>query len=294
LVLLLVVTAVGWLSLGASNFWVGHLSSIFGAAGQLTSTLSSNVTSRVSGGSSHLLVVEIRILLTGALFALAGLGFLRRYADSRALEALAGAPFLLLAAQSYGGEGLLRVVLFGLPFTSLLAACAIFPRKSGEIRGLLSWLRIERLAPLGRVATRLATVGAVLGFALATTIVRGGNDAYQSFSKGELAAVNYVYDHIRPGQSIGSANYYLPIGQRDVATVFQFTVGTPPSYKSIGSALLHSGPTYIILSKSQEAYGDQVAGYPVGWEATLEITLIHSGYRIVAHWTTATVLKGSP
>jgi hypothetical protein len=291
LVMVQLVAAVGWLSLGASNFWVGHLSAIFGSAGQVTSTLTSNVTSRVAGGTSHLLVVEIRILLTGALMALAGLGFLRRYADSRALEALAGAPFLLVAAQSYGGEGLLRVVLFGLPFTSLLAASAILPRKTGEIRGLLSWLRVERLVPFGRVTTRLAAVAALLGFAVATTIVRGGNDAYESFSSGELAAVNYVYGHILPGQVIGTANYYLPIGQRDVGTVLQFTVGTPPSYKAIAQELLTSGVTYIILSQSQEAYGDQVAGYPVGWEAKVEATLAHRDFRIVAHWTTATVLK---
>jgi hypothetical protein len=291
LVLILLVLAIGWLSLGASNFWVGHLSAIFGQVGQLSSTVGSNVTSRISGSPSHLLIVEMRLLLTGALFALGGIGFLRRFADSRALEALVGGPFLLLGTQSYGGEGLLRVVLFGLPFVSLLAASAIYPKKSGEIVGLLTRLKLSRFAKGGRVATRSATVVVLLGLAVTTTVVRGGNDAYQSFSSGELAAVNYVYNHVVPGEEIGTPNYFLPMRQRDVSTVFTYSVGTPSSYRSVATALLRRGTAFIILSQSQEAYGNLVAGYPVGWETTVEHTLLHHGYRIAARWTTATVLE---
>jgi hypothetical protein len=293
LVLLVAVFALGWLSLGASNYWVGHLNVIFGSVGQVSSTLSSNVTSRVSGGSTHLLVVEIRILLTGAVYFLAGIGFLRRYTDSRLLEALAGAPFILVAAQSYGGEGLLRVVLFGLPFVGLLAASAIFPRQSGSIRSLVPSIAIGRYAGVGRVILRLAVVAVLLSFALATTIVRGGNDAYVSFSKGELAAVNYAYAHARAGQTIGVMNYYLPIGQRDITTVGLYNPGSPSSYWKIAQLLLHAKPALIILSQSTEAYGEEVTGYPVGWEASLETSFVNNGYRIVAHWTTATVLKAS-
>jgi hypothetical protein len=294
LMLLVAVFALGWLSLGASNYWVGHLNVIFGSVGQVSSTVSSNVTSRVSGGSTHLLVVEIRILLTGAVYLLAGVGFLRRYTDSRVLEALVGAPFVLVAAQSYGGEGLLRVVLFGLPFVSLLAASAVFPRQWGTIRSLAPKIAIGRFAGAGRIILRLVVVAVVLGFALATTIVRGGNDAYVSFSKGELEAVNYAYAHVRAGDTIGLTNYFLPIGQRDITTVLLFDAGAPSSYKKIAQQLLHAKPTLIILSQSEEAYGEDVVGYPVGWEATIETTLVNNGYQIAAHWTTATVLRATP
>jgi len=293
LVLLVAMFAFGWLSLGASNYWVGHLSVIFGSIGAVSSTLSSNVTSRVSGGSTHLLVVEIRILLTGVVYLLAGIGFLRRYTDSRLLEALAGAPFILVAAQSYGGEGLLRVVLFGLPFVGLLAASAIFPSQSGSIRSLVPRIAIGKYALIGRPILRLAVVAVVLSFALATTIVRGGNDGYESFSSGELAAVNYAYAHVSAGETIGITNYYLPIGQRDITTVGVYDPGITSSYQKIGRLLLRAQPALIILSQSTEAYGEQVTGYPVGWEATLETTFVNHGYQIVAHWTTATVLKAS-
>jgi len=290
IVVLAVVFAFGWLSLGASNYWVGHLSAIFGGLFQFGSTINSNVTSRVSGGSSHLIVVEIRLLITAGVFLLAGIGCLRRSADSRALEALAFAPFLLLIAQAYGGEGLMRVVLFGLPFTSLLAASAILPRRTGEIRSFVPHFEMGRFERVGKVLLRVAIGAVVLGFALATTIVRGGNDQYESFSTGELAAVNYVYNHIRPGESVGAANYYLPFGQRDVGSITQF-IPTVTSYKKIGHQIVNARPSFIILSQSEEAYGQDVSGFPVAWEFTLESEFLSHHYKIVAQWPTATVLR---
>jgi hypothetical protein len=295
LVVLIIVLSFGWLSLGASNYWVGHLNAIFGSVGQLGNKLSSNLTSRVTGQPTHLIVVKIRILLTGGLFVLAGVGFLRRSTDSRTLEALVAGPFLLFAAQSYGGEGLLRVVLFALPFTALLAASAFLPSQSGEIRSLLPGMPDGRFANLVASALPSVITAAILVCALATTIVRGGNDAYASFSSGELAAVNYAYDHIKPGQSIGLTNYYMPVGQRSVGLVTEYLAGPGPSgkYQGIGVQLVKAKPAFIILSKSQEAYGVNVAGFPRGWESRLETSLLDNGYRVAARWRTATVLKAT-
>jgi hypothetical protein len=292
LVVLIVVLTFGWLSLGASNYWVGHLSDIFGSLGQFGSKLSSNVTSRVTGQPTHLIVVELRILLTAAVFFVAGIGTLRRSADSRTLEALVMAPFVLFAAQSYGGEGLIRVVLFGLPFTSLLAASAFLPRANAEIPPIVP-MPSGRLARLVTTAVPVAIVVAVLACALVTTVVRGGNDAYESFSTGELAAVNYVYDHVHKGQIIGSVNYYIPIGQKDVGSVSQYFAPDEPEnrLKRISGHLLDAAPAYIILSKSQEAYGEEVVGDSPGWEAAVQRSLTHHGYFVVARWSTATVLK---
>jgi hypothetical protein len=282
--------AVGWLSLGASNFWVGHLSDIFGSAGHVVSSYSSNVSSRVIGSSTHKTVVDIRILLTAGLYFLGGVGVLRRIPNSRTLEILVAAPFLLVVLQDYGGEGLLRVVLFGLPFVSLLAASAILPNRFGPIRPVVPKLKLGRY---GRPMLCVATFVVVFGFALATTVVRGGNDAYEAFSKGELAAVNYAYDHSRPGETVGVVAPYLPFGQRDIESVQVFVAsggGTPPPGTE-GMNLLLYRPAFIILSQSQEAWGEIVAGYPRGWEGSLEDSLVGKGYKIVAEWQTATVLE---
>lgn len=293
LILLLVVFAVGWLSLGASNYWVGHLNDIFGSVFQVGSTIGSNVTGRLSGGVSHVLIVESRILLTGGIFLLAGVGFLRRSANSRALEALAGAPFLVLLAQSYGGEGLQRVVLFGLPFTSLLAASAILPLRSGAIRAIVPPGVLGGLARYTRPALRMVFAGLfVFGFALATVIVRGGNDSYESFSTGELKAVDFAYAHIGAGQTIMSVNGYLPIGQHGVGRVTVVDGEEDPSttVHQLLHRLLRRRANEIILSESEQFFGEEVSGYPADWEVTLESSLVNHGYKVIGQWPTATVL----
>jgi hypothetical protein len=282
--------AVGWLSLGASNYWVGHLADIFGSAGHLASNYGSNVTSRVIGSSSHRLVVDLRILLTAGLYFLGGVGVLRRSPDSRALEVLVAAPFLLVALQNYGGEGLIRVVLFGLPFIALLAASAILPNASGPIRPLVPKFRLGRH---GRLALAVSVFVVILAFALATTVARGGNDAYEAFSQGELSAVNYAYNHSRAGDTIGMVAPYLPIGLRDITTVEVGVAANDatPSVSADLSTLFTFRPKFIILSQSQEAWGEIVAGYPRAWEASLEDSLVAKGYQIVAEWQTSTVLE---
>jgi hypothetical protein len=287
LIIIAAVLALGWLSLGASNYWVGHLTDIFGSAGKVSSTIGANVASRVTGSSSHLFIVKVRILITAGLLFLSGVGFLRRFADSRLLEVLAGAPFFLVVAQNYGGEGLLRVVLFGLPFTSLLAASAIMPSTTGTIRALLPIVRI------GRAPLRLIIAVVVLGFSLATTLVRGGNDAYEAFSKGEMAAGNYAYGHARTGQTIGIVAPFLPFDQEKIDSVYVYVAagGGILPLKSVEAGLVEVRPKWIVLSQSQEAWGELLAGYPIGWEATLEVNLAQQGYNIVAQWSTATVLE---
>ncbi len=291
LVIVVAILAVGWLSLGASNYWIGHLSTIFGSAGQLSSTIGSNVTSRVTGSANHISIVKLRILITAGAYFLAGVGFLRRRTDSRVLEALAGAPFILVLAQNYGGEGLLRVVLFGLPFVSLLAASAIIPTNAGQIRALVPNARPGYFT---RWALFLMVTIVLLGFCVVTTAVRGGNDAYEAFSLGELDAVNYVYAHIKPGQTIGMVVPYLPINQRYVGSVITYSSSegsSTPTLKQEAANLIKAKPAFIILSQSQEAWGELLAGYPKGWEFTTEVSLEQKGYRIIAAWTTATVLK---
>jgi hypothetical protein len=290
LVVVVAVLAVGWLSLGASDFWVGHLSQIFGSVGRIGSTLGSNVTSRVTGSASHRLVVDLRILLTAALFGLAVIGSLRRATETRTLEFLVGSPFLLLAFQNYGGEVLIRVVLFGLPFTSLLAASAILPNRSGAVAPLIPRIRRRLRAP---AVLGLTVAVTLFGFALLTTVVRGGNDAYEAFSIGELQAVNFAYDHVQPRQSIGLVAPYLPVGQRDVGSVNVFVADDGPTVFTLrhdASALLRAQPEWIILSQSQEAWGETVAGFARGWERSIENDLIRNGYRVAARWSTATVL----
>jgi retron-type reverse transcriptase len=77
------------------------------------------------------------------LLALIGAWRLRRSGKTvLALVALTFSPALVLAAQAYGNEGVLRVYLFSLPWAAALAAAALEPRSaalsriSAQLRGL--------------------------------------------------------------------------------------------------------------------------------------------------------------
>jgi hypothetical protein len=288
LVIVAALLAAGWLSLGASNYWEGHLSTIFGPFGQLGSTFGSNVSSRVTGSSSHRLVVDLRLLVTAALYLLAGIGICRRRGVSRSIELLAAAPFLLLVAQDYGGEGLLRVVLFGLPFTGLLAASALLPTPETSVPSVL-----HRVHRGGRAMTVSVVILAIFAFAVTTAVVRGGNDAYEAFSTGERSAVDYTFAHVTAGQTVGMVSPFLPIGAQDVGSVNLFIANSPNDAETLSynkARLLRAKPQWIILSQSQEAWGEIVGGYPKGWEKGLEGTLENRGYQVVAAWPTASVL----
>jgi hypothetical protein len=294
---ILAVLIFGWLSLGASNYWAGHLNVIFGSIGDFASKFSSNVSSRVTGGVAHRFIAELRILITAALFFGAGIGALRRSTDSRTLEALVVAPFLLVAAQNYGGEGLIRVVLFGLPFSSLLLASMFWPTTTGDIRSFLPQIPEGSIARFVKTVTPTLVVIAVFGLAVATTIARGGNDSYQAMTTSDLMAVNYVYAHVPAGQrvSVGMTDPYMPLLYKDVGNVREFNdyPVLPKNLYKDPRRFLFRKPTYILLSKSESNYGVQVLGYPPGWENRIQKILLLHGYQIVARYPSSVVLERS-
>jgi hypothetical protein len=290
LLVLMALLAVGWLSLGASNYWIGHLS------GHLRRDRPAWQHVRVERDepSHRKLVTSACRGLKDPLDGCTLRARRHRCTPSRSgfarPGAADGAPFLLLAAQSYGGEGLLRVVLFGLPLVSLLAASAILPNRVGPIRPFLPRLRLIRH---GRALIGAAVVVVLLAAALATSVVRGGNNAYEAFSTGELAAVNYAYDHVRPGQTIAMVAPFLPIGQRDLNSIELFYV-EGNTIAANGSGLVKRHAAWIVLSQSQEAWGELLAGLPKGWESGVQTYLTKHGYRVVMRWDTATVLHKGP
>ncbi|HUZ41805.1 MAG TPA: hypothetical protein VMU68_10505 [Acidimicrobiales bacterium] len=280
---------VGWLSLGASDYWIGHLGYIFSGFLNFGQTLSSNVTGRVSGSAAHQYAVETRILVIGGLYVLAGIGVLRRSAETRVLEVLAVAPFLLLAIQSYVGEGLMRMVFYTLPYTAFLAASAVLPQRSGQFRSILPTFRPGRY---GRVTLWALVFFIILGSTFATTVARGGNDAFESFSVGELDAVNYVYTHAQTSNTIAMVSPYMPFNQAEVGSLNWDSWETAGyiTVKQLRKDLTKLHPQFILLSQSQENWGEIVVGLPRGWENKLFISLVSTGYHVAASWPTATVL----
>jgi hypothetical protein len=142
----------------------------------------------VKGSGDHLHVVYVRLLLSAAVWGMAGLGFLRRWRAGRrdiAAGLLAIAPFGLLPLQPYGGELLLRIFLFSLPFMAFLAAAFLFPRPA-PVR---SW--------------RLPAFAAAISLSLLAmfTVARYGNERMDAFTQRELTAANRMYQ-VAPVDSV--------------------------------------------------------------------------------------------
>ena len=257
----LVTTLIaGWVAFMTIGFMSGNLRSLLSAVGDLGGTLSSNVAARIGGDPGHRLVVDARLALTAAVWGLAALGWWRLRRDGRpvrAATALFLAPFPLLALQPYGGEILIRVALFALPFAAYLAAAGL-------------------VGPIGTpsVFRSLSTGAVMVGLLVAFMFARYGNDRMDAFSPGDVAGVRALYRIAPRGSELIAASQPLPWQYRDYAgyTYQRLTTllpGPPPprgrphrplTYR-IRDVLASTVPgrAYVVVTRSQIA-GDQLVG----------------------------------
>lgn len=193
--LITAIVLVLWLVYPASTYLVGHPP--MEDAG-LSDAVQSNVAERVSGTPGHVFVVQVRVVLTVVLWALAGLGALRDWRRKRLdirVAALAVSPLVLFPAQMYGGEMLIRVSLFALPFIALLASSFLLPRQ-----------RSTRPS-FGRAGALVLTS---MVLAAMTVTGRFGNARYDVFSDDEMAAVAFAESMAPPGSAILAAAHPTP------------------------------------------------------------------------------------
>ncbi|WP_245827977.1 glycosyltransferase [Sinomonas mesophila] len=184
-----------WLAFPASTFLAGHPPLL--DAG-IPAALEANVVDRLSGSAGHVIVVQVRIVLTLVLWALAVAGAVRDWRSGRLdlrVVLLAVTPLLLFPVQLYGGEMLIRVSLFALPFIAFQACSVLLPTGGST-----------------RPSFRAAGVLVLTGFLLAVLTVTGrfGNAQYDVFTDGEIAAVAAVQRFAPPGSAIISAAHPTP------------------------------------------------------------------------------------
>ncbi len=263
--MLLTVILVGWISFMTVAYWSGHLGSLLEGIGNVIGNVSTSVWDRASSGSTqHRTVLFVRAALTVGLFGLAIFGILRRRrraVDDRIAIALVLTPFVAVALHNYGGEIALRVYLFALPAAALLAAYAFFPETGSGSRSPRRFIAVGACA--------LVLVG---GFFPA----RYGNEQYEITRVGELAAVNYVYQQGGPARILlltdtpfSDAPPFVPVGYRDVERVSHLSTlapRDPDDVSRVVSTLRGLGrDSYLMTTRSQEAYLEVSAGYPPGW-----------------------------
>jgi hypothetical protein len=262
-----------WFCLGAKDFWKDHLDLVLGHVGQINYSVQQGLGQRFIGDTGRIVILTVRVALTCAVGVLAATGWWslhRRTARSWTLPLLAIAPLGLIILQSYGGEVFLRCYLFALPFAAILAGVGV------DVLLTRTWLGSRRTALAVPVA--LLTV-----LALATVTARGGNDAYTSFSRADLAAVDYAYQHAADGQSISALTADLPLGYTRIGAVRPLTVeATCPDIAAIAGCILAQASDFLVVTPAQENAGQILYGFPAGWTSRLVHQLVTSGkYRLV-------------
>jgi hypothetical protein len=258
LFVLLFVMFLSYFEWAAVDFWSGHLDQVFGGLGRLVAALQDNFSERLPTGSSsdRGVVVYARLFMLGLLGLVAGVGLLReRRPAAVGLAVLAATPFLVLALQSYGGEALLRVGLFSLPFLCLLATYAIVPTQAGATRSTL-----KRVL----AATLLSVLGCVVvaGFFLA----RYGNERFEQARPDDAAAVRELYSIAPDGAAVFAVADYLPWRYERIGELshgeLSSTVWTDGDAETRFAPMLESsGPAYLVVTGSQWDAARQLEGY---------------------------------
>ena len=180
-----------WFSYGATDFWMGHLNSLFNEVGQIGYSVNRGVGQRLNGDPTYKSMQYLRIGASGVFVIVAFIGWLtcrgRRAWFVSGL--LCAAPFVLVALQSYGGEMIIRVFLLASPTLAPFVAIALV-RYSRRLR---------------RVPTTVMTVVAIilaLGVGVLETTNRGLNAAFEASTKAEDALTQGLINKVPPNSSV--------------------------------------------------------------------------------------------
>jgi hypothetical protein len=282
------LVTLGWISYMTVGFWAGQIDAIFGGLGNIIKNFGSATSDRVEGSDpAHAVVLQARLGILGVILSLAAAGLfrrLRRGVFDRAALILLCVPVLALGLQSYGGEIGLRIYMFALPGSCLLAAYAFFPNlpaDSADVRDETVPLRKRnvRFNPelTRKISVVLAACFAVV-FAFAFLLARYGNEKFERVTSGEVAALHYVYDHDKPSAKVlylvpkvgPEVTPTLPWGERDVELVnfgVQALVHKDPTQIADAVNALKAQPrnSYLIVSRGQVSYLQLNEGFPEDW-----------------------------
>jgi hypothetical protein len=214
----------------------------------------------------------MRLVLTAGLWGLALFGAMRRVGRGHrdvTLGVLALAPLPLLLFQGVGGEVLLRVYLFGLPFVAFFVATLFYPSLTS---------RATALTTTSAALVCLSVLGCFF-------FARYGDEKLNQFSESELQVIDRLYEVAPAGALLvtGTVNVpwhssryadyrYLTLsklagGSRDLPTVAAVT------------AALQREPTacaFVLMGRSQRTYADLLGLWPEGTLTRLESKIIDS------------------
>ncbi len=280
------VMIAAWVAFGAVAFLIGHFQNVAGYVGTLSDSLAANLTGRLQGSDGHRAVVFLRLGFAVGVWGLAAIGVLRRIRAGRldvTTMALAAAPFPLFAVQAYGGEMLLRIYLFSLPFMALLIAFAFIPRRQLVASSLLT------------LSVVVATVVLVAPFLVA----RYGNERIESFTAGEVAAVNQLYAIAPPDSMLIGVVGNTPWKNLRYEE-YRFRPAGDDTYyhdldKMYEAMINHKGPVFLIITRTQQAYVEMILGAaPADWTSFEQELFATGWFNVLSRTPDATIARFVP
>jgi hypothetical protein len=268
LILAMAAIAIGYL---APNFaYVNHTYGVTSSVGNFFGNLKAPSSSFAQLGSEALLTNRARFVLSIAMWVLAVIGIVRRLHQGRSalgLALVAFSPLALLLFLAYGGEGVLRVYLFSLPWTACLVASALSTTPGAFWR------------PRAILLTAALAVIVVLFL-----VAFFGDDGLNVMTPADVQASTFVYSQALPGplMTLGP-NFPAPIGANSdkFASVSSLLSGDLPGVTSLSPADIP------ILTNTIVAYGGGVTapGYFVASPSMLAY-LEEYGMATAAQWHT--------
>ncbi|MFF0817429.1 hypothetical protein ACFYVR_20030 [Rhodococcus sp. NPDC003318] len=194
-----------WFSYGATDYWIGHLHSIFGDVGQVSNSVNRGVSQRLSGDPTYQQMQYLRIGASGlfALVAFAGWLMSRRRKVWLVAGAACAAPFTLVLLQSYGGEMIIRCFVLASPVLAPFAAIAL-SRAGRRLRVVYTrraGARPTRWVPAVASTLALVALGALL------TTNRGLNTAFEASTREQVTVTADFVEAMPPGSTVMSWSY---------------------------------------------------------------------------------------
>jgi len=184
---------IGWTYYGAHNYLNSYLLDFIDKSYEMDLILEQNLENRVVGSPAHLIVSRLMIFTAFISIFFSAIGiFLSYYKKDKIFTtinlqmiALIGAILLSAFSSSYGGELIMRVFLFTLPFVSFFIP-QIFGYSNTKIFLILL---IILLTPLNIVS-------------------HYGNEKYDYVSKAEIVSYDFFYNKIDDGNITGGFPSY--------------------------------------------------------------------------------------
>lgn len=240
------------------------------------------------------------LLITGFVLVLAASEAFVQWRDRVlpfALLGLAGLPFVIAVAQSYGGEATLRAYLFALPWLAFLAASALL----SPVHALSK--RMRRWEP--PVTLMALTAGLAVPFLFAYF----GQESQNFVSRDDVAANLWYASHAPTGAVIAFAapnspsrltGSYATMNVADAGSTLtddvkllghQFTDADLPRVENLLAAL-HGTARYLVVTPSETNYLLLYGLVPPGWTDNLVATLRAShDFRLVFSSGSAVVFQ---